>query len=129
MSSSSVTPWTIACQAPLSIGFPKQEFWSGLPYPSLGDPSDPKTEPMSSALASGFFTTEPSVIIMVLGKVIFSFHHFFYICWLSFHLWGRAFPCVLFLGIYLSIHLYICAHWWIFTSLVGYDLSLSLLIL
>ena len=32
-----VTPWTLACQAPLSMGFPRQEYWSGLPFPSPGD--------------------------------------------------------------------------------------------
>ena len=37
MSNSFVTPWTIACQAPLSMGFPKQEYWRGLPFLSLGD--------------------------------------------------------------------------------------------
>ena len=39
------TPWTAAHQAPLSIGFPKQEYWSGLPFPSTGDIHDPGTEP------------------------------------------------------------------------------------
>ena len=55
----SVTPWTIADQAPLSMGFPRQEYWSGLPFPSLGDLPDPGIEPVSTALADGFFTTEP----------------------------------------------------------------------
>ena len=41
------------------MGFPRQEYWSGLPFPSLGDLPDPGTEPASSALAGGFFTTEP----------------------------------------------------------------------
>ena len=57
-----VTPWTVACQAPLSMGFPRQESRSGLPFPSLRDLSDPGTEPWSlasPALAGGFFTTEP----------------------------------------------------------------------
>ena len=40
-----VTPWTVACQAPLSMGFSRQEYWSGLPFPSLGDLSDPGVEP------------------------------------------------------------------------------------
>ena len=53
----SATPWTIARQAPLSIGFSRQEYWSGLPFPPLGDLPDPGTEPASSALAGGFFTT------------------------------------------------------------------------
>ena len=35
------TPWTVACQAPLSMGFPRQEYWNGLPFPSLGDLPDP----------------------------------------------------------------------------------------
>ena len=37
----------------------RQEYWSGLPFPSPGDLPDPETEPMSSALSGGFFTTEP----------------------------------------------------------------------
>ena len=44
------TPWTIAHQAPLSMEFPKQEYWSGLPFPTPGDLPDPAIEPMSSAL-------------------------------------------------------------------------------
>ena len=35
------TLWTVACQAPLSMGFPRQEYWSGLPFPSVGDLPDP----------------------------------------------------------------------------------------
>ena len=53
------TPWTVACQTLLSMGFSRQEYWSGLPFPSPGDLLDPGTEPMSPALAGGFFTTEP----------------------------------------------------------------------
>ena len=44
------TPWTIACQAPLSMGFSRQEYWSGLPFPSPGDLPDPGIEPGSPAL-------------------------------------------------------------------------------
>ena len=54
-----VTPWTAACQAPLSMGFSRQQYWSGLPFPSPGDLPNPGIEPMSLALADGFFTTEP----------------------------------------------------------------------
>ena len=56
------TPWTVACQAPLSMEFSRQEYWSGLPFPSPGDLPDPRIEPVSfafPALAGGFFTTEP----------------------------------------------------------------------
>ena len=55
-----VTPWTIDHQAPLSMGFPRQEYWSGLPFPVPGDLPDPGIEPMplvSPALADRFFTT------------------------------------------------------------------------
>ena len=54
-----VTPRTAARQAPLSTGFSSQEYWSGLPFPSPGDLPDPGIKPASSALADGFFTTEP----------------------------------------------------------------------
>ena len=63
MSSSFETPWTVACQAPLSMGFPRQEYWSGLPFPSPGDVPDPGIKPTSPALAGRFFTTEPPVTL------------------------------------------------------------------
>ena len=56
------TPWTVAHQAPLSMGFSRQEYWSGFPFPPIGDLPDPGIRPvslMSSPLAGGFFTTEP----------------------------------------------------------------------
>ena len=56
-----VTP-TIAHQTFLSMGFPRQEQWNGLPFPSPGDLPDPGIEFASPALAGGFFTTEPSVL-------------------------------------------------------------------
>ena len=55
-------PWAVAHQAPLFIGFSRQEYWSGLPIPSPGNLPDPGIKPESSvapALAGGFFTTEP----------------------------------------------------------------------
>ena len=54
-----VTPWTLARQAPLSMGFSSLEYWSGLPCPPPGTLSDPGIEPaslVSPALAGGFFT-------------------------------------------------------------------------
>ena len=50
------TPQTVAPQAPLSTGFSREEYWSPLPFPSPGDLPDLGTEPMSPALAGGFFT-------------------------------------------------------------------------
>ena len=56
------TPWTVAHEAPLSMGFSRQECWSELPFPTPGDLPDPgiePTSPASPALASRFFTTDP----------------------------------------------------------------------
>ena len=55
----SLIQWTAVHQAPLTTGFPKQEYWSGLPFPSPGDLSDPGNEPVPSALAGRFFTIVP----------------------------------------------------------------------
>ena len=63
------TPWTVTCQAPLSMGLPRQEYWSGLPFPSPRDLPHPGIEPESPALAGGFFTTKSP------AKLIF---YFFY---------------------------------------------------
>ena len=52
------TPWTVACQAPLSKGFSRQEYWSGLPFPSPGDLPNPGTEPGSPALQADSLPTE-----------------------------------------------------------------------
>ena len=54
--SDSATPWTVARQAPRSMGFSRQEHWSGLPFPSAGDLPNPEVEPMSPALQADFFT-------------------------------------------------------------------------
>ena len=57
-----VTPLTIARQAPLSVGFPRQEYWSGLPFPSPGDFPDPEMEaasPVSPVLQAKSLLTEP----------------------------------------------------------------------
>ena len=53
------TPWTVAHQAPPSMGFSRQEYWSGLPFPSLGYLPDPGIEPRSPALQADALTSEP----------------------------------------------------------------------
>ena len=53
-----VTPWTVAHQAPLSMGFSRQEYWSGLPFPSPGDLPDPGIKPRSPALQADALTSE-----------------------------------------------------------------------
>ena len=53
------TTLSVALQIPLSMGFPRQEYQSGLPFPSLGDLPDPGIKPVSHALTGRFFITEP----------------------------------------------------------------------
>ena len=59
MSDSFATSWTIACQAPLSMEFSSQEYWSGLPCPPPGDLPDPGIKPRSPTLQAGSFPSEP----------------------------------------------------------------------
>ena len=54
-----MTPWTVAHRAPLSMGFSRQGYWSGLLFPSPGDFLVSGIEPASPVLAGGFFTAEP----------------------------------------------------------------------
>ena len=54
-----MTPWTVDCQAPLSMEFSRQEYWSGLPFPSLGDLPDPGIEPGSPVLQADSLQFEP----------------------------------------------------------------------
>ena len=75
-----VTPWTVAHRAPLSMGFPRQEHQSGLPFPS----PDPGIEPKSPAWAGGFFTTEPSRKCLYWLLCFISLRKQF---WLLSHLW------------------------------------------
>ena len=59
-----VVPWTVACQGPLSMVFSRQEYWSGLPFPTSGDLPDLGIEPApfaSPASAGGFFTTSTNL--------------------------------------------------------------------
>ena len=59
MSNSFAIPWTVACQAPLSMGFPRQEYLSGLPFPFPGNLPNTGIKPMSPELVDGFFPIEP----------------------------------------------------------------------
>ena len=59
MPDSFVTPWTVAHQAPLSMGFSRQEYWSGLPFTSPGDLPNPGIKPRSPALQADALTSEP----------------------------------------------------------------------
>ena len=83
-----VTPRTVALQAPLSMGFSRQESWSGLPCPSPGDLPNPETEHlslMSPALEGGFFTTSatwegPMNLQVDVNKIWKNFSHYIFRC-------------------------------------------------
>ena len=72
-----VTPWTVARQAPLSMGLSRQEYWSGLPFPPAGDLPDPGTELTSprlvSCIAGGFFTTKPPGKLQIVEMKFWSY--------------------------------------------------------
>ena len=65
--SDSATPWTVAYQASQSMGFSRQEYWSGLPFPSPGDLPDPGIEPGSPALQADGLPSEPPLQIKILS--------------------------------------------------------------
>ena len=67
MSDSFVTLWTEARQVPLSMGFSRQEYWSGLPFPSPGDLSDPGIKPVSCL---AFFATQPPDSKVILFQIL-----------------------------------------------------------
>ena len=71
MPDSFATPWTIAYQAPLSIGFSRQEYCSGLPFPSPGDLPDPGIELGSPALQADSLPSEPAIILVTQFCLIF----------------------------------------------------------
>ena len=62
-----VTPWTVAYQAPLSMGFSRQEYWSGLPFPSPGDLPNPGIEPRFPALQADALPSEPPGKLLAFG--------------------------------------------------------------
>ena len=69
------TAWTVVHQAPLSMEFSRQEYWSGLPFPSPGNLPDPGIEPTSPALAGGFFTTELHGKLRTLQSLLFGYRN------------------------------------------------------
>ena len=72
--SDSAAPWTVDCQNPLPVKFSRQEYWSGVPFPTPEDLPNPGIYPSTAppALASGFFTTSTTGKPSVLGRVAFS---------------------------------------------------------
>ena len=69
--SDSAIPWTVAPQAPLSMEFSRQEYWSGFPCPPPGDLPKPGVKPLSPALAGGFFATSATCDTFKLTEICF----------------------------------------------------------
>ena len=63
------TPWTVARQPPLSMGFSRQEYWSGLPFPTPGDRPNPGIEPRSPALQADSLPSEPTLLLSLISHV------------------------------------------------------------
>ena len=85
-----VTPRTVIHQAPLSVGFPRQVYWSRLLFPTPGDLPNPGIEPMSPALAGGFFTAVPPGKPLKLNT---SFYFIYYFGFLSLQKVGATRCC------------------------------------
>ena len=64
------TQWTIAHQAPPSMGVSRQEYWSGLPFPSPGDLPDPGIKPRSPTLQADALTSEPPELLIFLQAIL-----------------------------------------------------------
>ena len=83
------TPWTVAHQAPLSVGFPREEYWSKLPFPSAGDLPDPGIEPGSPALQADSLLSNSKytihkIILNIAISILYSiyiYHNKTDICW------------------------------------------------
>ena len=69
-----MTPWTVAHQVPLSVGFSKQEYWRGLPDPSPGDLPIPGIEAGSPTFQADFLPSEPTVILVYMRVGLFLFY-------------------------------------------------------
>ena len=79
-----VTPWPVAYQAPLSVGFSRQEYWSGLPFPSPGDLPDPGIEPRSPALRQTLYRlSHHSTYQVILNRTTIIKHLLYMLCILS----------------------------------------------
>ena len=72
MSSSFATPWTVACQSPLSMGFPRKEYWSGLPFPSSGALPNPGIEWVSPPLSQSSLVNPWVYIYVYIYNLAFS---------------------------------------------------------
>ena len=79
------TPWTVAYQAPPSMGFSRQECWSGLPFPSPGDLPDPGIEPRSPALHADALPPKPKAFYYGIDPLIYLYAFYFMVRFLKNH--------------------------------------------
>ena len=89
MSNCFVTPGTVTCQVPLSMEFPRQEYWHGLPFPSPGGLPNPEAELVSPALAGRFFTTRATWEALQYSQPDCCMHGTFRVC--KNHSWNLSY--------------------------------------
>ena len=105
-----MTPWTVACQAPLSMGFSRQEYWSGLSFPSPGDLPDPGIELGSPALQTDSLLSNPSgnpsTSVLIFTHIILGISQVFSCCVRS-----RYDRCLCFLAcVHVCACVYVCIY-------------------
>ena len=103
-----VTPWTVAYQAPPSMGFSRQDCWSGLPFPSPGDLPDPGIEPGSPTLQADALLSEPVFINWFLHFLHFVWSSLLSLFWILFQV-VCLFPLHLFGLLCSSLFLHFCS--------------------
>ena len=100
-----VTPWSVACQAHPSMGFSRDEYWSELPFPSLGDLPDPGIEPaslMSPGFAGGFFTSNAT------WETPYNVVNFVYICVCVCIIYRYVYYVCVYIYMYTYIYMCVC---------------------
>ena len=114
------TLWTVAHQAPLSMGFLRQEYWSRLPFPSPGDFPEPEIKPVYPLLACGFFATEPPgepiccqlyCLISKKDALILKFHLVFIYDILQVLCWNSTATMKLLWHLIFIKSMTLCSHW------------------
>ena len=107
-----VTPWTIGHKAPLSLGFPRQEYWNALSFPSAGDPPHPGIEPGSPTLQADSLPTEPPGkpnVSVLLGNIIGNNCGFYAIILYCICIFASSLPLPLFLLFKSFLKIFICS--------------------
>ena len=102
-----MTPWIVACQAPLSVEFFRKEYWNGLPFPFAGDLLDPRIKPGSLTLQVGCLLSElpgkPSLYILIICDSLYILIYMV----VYIHIYVYVYPSIyIYINIYINV--YVC---------------------